>query len=159
MLEQAFDERERVRGMSVLAHEHATDIVARQSRFELTQFIGVEFVDLHAVLAPQFPGEAILSQAFRRAIDIEVAEAVDEILGAGGTDQRLQGFKGWTDERTQCASLSTHLLRRARADEPNQPRSDRREVAPAQRNGPSGSKSQRGTFLITPGIDTGVIEE
>ena len=58
MLDKALDQRERVRGMAVLAHEQAAHIVARQSRFELAQFIGVEFVDLDPVLAPQSPGEA-----------------------------------------------------------------------------------------------------
>ena len=46
MLKQPFDEAERVRGMSVLAHEHAADIIARERRFELAQLVSVEFVDL-----------------------------------------------------------------------------------------------------------------
>ena len=43
--------------MAVLADQQAAHIVARQSRFELAQFVGVEFVDLDPVLAPQCPGE------------------------------------------------------------------------------------------------------
>ena len=70
--------------MSVLAHQHAVDIVSRQRGFELAQFVSVEFVDLDPIFPPQLPGEVILSRAFRGAIDIEMAEAVDEILGAGG---------------------------------------------------------------------------
>jgi hypothetical protein len=70
--------------VSVLAHQHAVDIVSRQRGFELAQFVSVEFVDLDPIFPPQLPGEVILSRAFRGAIDIEMAEAVDEILGAGG---------------------------------------------------------------------------
>jgi uncharacterized protein (DUF1778 family) len=38
--------------MSVLAHQHAADIIARQRRLELSQFIGIELVDLDPVFAP-----------------------------------------------------------------------------------------------------------
>ena len=72
--------------MSILAHEHAADIVSRQRGFELTQFVSVEFVDLDPIFGSQLPGEMILSQAVRGAIDIEMAEAVHEIIGAGGAD-------------------------------------------------------------------------
>jgi hypothetical protein len=57
---------------------------------------------------------------------------VDEILGAGGADQRLQGFEGRTEEWTQRMSLGVHLLRGAGAHETNEPGSDRRKVVPAQ---------------------------
>jgi hypothetical protein len=60
-----------------------------------------------------------------------MAEAVDEILGAGSADQRLQGFECRTDEWAQCMGLGVHLLRGAGAHEPNEPGSYRREIAPA----------------------------
>jgi len=88
-----------------------------------------------------------------------MAEAVDEILGAGGGDQLLQGFESRTDEGAQCMGLGVHLLLGAGAHEPDEPRSDRRKVVPRSDNGPTGSRSQRGTFRITPGIDIGVTEE
>jgi len=65
VLDEALDQRQRVRGMPVLAHQQAADILARQCRFELTQFVGVEFVDLDPVVMPQIPGEAVLCQPFR----------------------------------------------------------------------------------------------
>ena len=52
MLEQAFDELQRVRGVSILAYQQAADIVARQSGLELAQFVGIELVDLDPVFAP-----------------------------------------------------------------------------------------------------------
>ena len=113
MLEQAFDELQRVRGVSILAYQQAADIVARQSGLELAQFVGIEFVDLDPVFAPQFPGQSVLFQASRGAVDIEVAQAVNEILGAGGADQRLQGFEGRAEEWAQCMDLGVHPLRGA----------------------------------------------
>src|SRR5271167_1569722 len=133
VFQQAFDQRQRVRGMPVLAHEHAADILARQGRFELAQFIGVEFVDLDAVFTPQIPGEAILSQASFGAIDKKMAQPMHEILGAGGGDKRPQRFEGRADERAQSASLRADLLWSAGPDEAEEPRSDRRQIAPAER--------------------------
>ena len=45
-----------------------------------------------------------------------MAEPVDEILGAGGVDERVQRFKCRADERAQRASLRAHLLRATGAD-------------------------------------------
>jgi hypothetical protein len=78
------------------------------SRAPLAQLIGVEFVDLDPVLAPQFPGEAILLQAFGGAIDIEMPVTVDEILGACGADERLHGSRvGPTSGRNARAGIVT----------------------------------------------------
>ncbi len=76
--------------MSVLAHQDAANIVARQGRFQLAQLVGVEFVDFDPILAAQFPGEPVLFRPLRRTIDVEVAEAMDEFLGARVADQRRQ---------------------------------------------------------------------
>ena len=54
MPEQALHEPERVRSVPVLAHQQPADILARQRRFELTQLVGVEFVDLDPVVARGF---------------------------------------------------------------------------------------------------------
>ncbi len=70
MVEQALNQAERVRGVAVLAHQNAAYVVARQSGFELAQFVGVEFVDFDPVLAAQFPGEPVLFQPLRRAINV-----------------------------------------------------------------------------------------
>ena len=85
--------------MPVLSDEHAAHVVARQRGLELAQFVGVEFVDLDPVLAPQIPGKPILRQAFGRAVDIEMAETMDEVIGASRADQRLQCFERRPDER------------------------------------------------------------
>jgi hypothetical protein len=61
--------------MTVLAHEHAAQIIPRQRRLELTQLVGVEFVDLDPVFAAQIPRKTVLFRAVRGAIDIKVAEA------------------------------------------------------------------------------------
>ena len=133
VLDETLDQRQRVRGMPVFADQHAMRVVARQSGLQLAQFVGVEFVDLDPVLAPQIPGEPILRQAFGRAVDIEMTEAVNEVLGACRADQRLQCFEGRPDQRAQGAGCRPCLFRRAGADEPQQPWSERRQIAPAQR--------------------------
>ena len=133
LLDQTLDQCQRVRGMPVLADQHAAHVVARQGGLQLAQFVGVELVDLDPVLAPQIPGEPVLLQAFGRAVDIEMAETMDEILGACRADQRLQCFEGRPDERAQGAGRRPRLFRRAGANEPQQPRSERRQIAPAQR--------------------------
>jgi hypothetical protein len=62
-----------------------------------------------------------------------MAEPMDEIVSAGGADQRRQRVEGRAEERAQCPRLGAHLFRRACAHETQQPRSDYREIAPAQR--------------------------
>src|SRR5712675_820052 len=119
--------------MPVLAHQHAAHIIARQRGLELAQLVGVEFIDLDAVLAPQIPRQAILLRAFGGTIDIEMAEPVDQVLGAGGAYERVQCFEGRADERAQRPCLGADLLRRAGPDKADEPRGDRREIAPAQR--------------------------
>ena len=119
--------------MPVLAHQQPADILARQRRFELAQLVGIEFVDLHPVFAPQRPGEAILSETFSGAVDVEMAQPMDEIPSAGRADQRPQGVEGRADQRAQGPRLGAYFFRRARAHETHQPRSYRRQIAPAQR--------------------------
>src|ERR1700736_4267891 len=63
--------------MPVLAHQYASHIIARQRGLELAQLVGVEFIDLDAVLATQVPRQAILLRAFGGTIDIEMAEPVE----------------------------------------------------------------------------------
>src|SRR5258708_16249858 len=118
--------------MPVLAHQHAAHIIARQRGLELAQLVGVEFVDLDTVLAAQVPRQAILLRAFGRTIDIEMAEPVDQVLGARGAYERLQCCEGRADERAQRPCLGADLLRRAGPDKADEPRGDRRQVAPAQ---------------------------
>jgi len=61
-----------------------------------------------------------------------MAEAANEILGAGGPDQRLQGFESRTHKRAQGACLGMHLLGRPGAYETNEPGGDRWQIAPPQ---------------------------
>ena len=133
VVDETLDQCQRVRGMPVLADQHAARVVARQSGLQLAQFVGVEFVDLDPVLAPQVPGEPILFRTIGRAVDVKMAEAVHEVLGICRADQRLQGIEGRPDERAQGAGRRPRLFRRAGADEAQQPRCDCRQIAPAQR--------------------------
>ncbi len=136
MVEQSLDQAQRVRGVPVLAHQDAADIIARQGGFELAQLVGVEFVGLDPVLAAQFPGEPVLFQALRRAVDVKMAEPVNEVLGAGVMHQRRQRFERRANQRAQRAGLRMNLFRRAGADEADQPGGDRRQIGPAQRQRP-----------------------
>src|ERR1700731_4795688 len=122
-----------VRGVPVLAPQEAADVLARQYRFELAQLVGVEFVDLDPVFAPQRPGEAILCETFGGAVDVEMPQPMDEILSAGRADQRPQGVESRADQRAQGPRLDAHLFRRSRTDKADEPRSDRRQIAPTQR--------------------------
>src|SRR5712671_6627782 len=61
-----------------------------------------------------------------------MAEPVDQVLGAGGAYERLQCFEGRADERAQRPCLGADLLRRAGPDKADEPRGDRRQIAPAQ---------------------------
>ena len=136
MVEEALDQPQRVRGVPVLAHQDAAHVIARQGGFELTQLIGVEFVDLDPVLAAQLPGEPVLCQALRGAVDIKMAEPVDEVLGAGVAHQRRQRFECRADQRTQRPRLGVDLFRGTGANKSNEPRGDRRQIGPAQRQRP-----------------------
>ena len=145
VFDQAPDQFQRVRGVPVLPHQYPADIVARQRGLQLAQFVGVEFVDLDPILAPHIPGEPILLEAFGRTVDIEMAEAVNEVLGACRADQRLQCFEGRPDKRAQGGGRRPRLFGRAGADEAQQPWRDRRQIAPAQR--------QRGERVEQPARD------
>src|ERR1700731_2067940 len=118
--------------MPVLAHQHAAYVIARQRGLELAQLVGVEFIDLETVLAAQGPPRAILPPPSGGRIDIEMAEPVDQVLGAGGAYERLQYFEGRADERAQRPCLGADLLRRAGPDKADEPWGDHRQIAPAQ---------------------------
>src|SRR5262249_12255851 len=90
VLDQPLDQGKRVRGMAVLPHQQTADVVARQSRFELAQLIGVKFVDLDAVFAAQLPGSVVFAQALERPVHVKMTEAMDETFGAGVADERLK---------------------------------------------------------------------
>src|SRR3954453_4362413 len=107
--------------MAVLAHLQAAHVIARQSRLELTQLIGVEFVGLDAVFPAQIPGSLVLVEALERPIHIKIAEAMDETLGAGVPGQRLERFERRPDKGTQSARRRPRLHGRARPDEANEP--------------------------------------
>src|SRR5262245_61843758 len=110
--------------MAVLAHQQAAHVVARQSWLELTQLIGVEFVDLDAVLAAQVPGRGVLGEALERPVHIKMAETMDKTLGAGVADQRLERFERRPDQGAQGARRRPRLLGCAGADEAKEPRRD-----------------------------------
>ena len=78
----------RVGRVAILAYEHALDVGVREVRIELAQLIGIELVPADAVVAPQPPGGPVLGEARKRAVDEEVAEALDEMLGPGIAHQR-----------------------------------------------------------------------
>src|SRR5438270_292818 len=92
--------------MAVLAHEEAAHIRARQARFELAQFVGVEFIDLDAIVAPQCPGEAVFRQRFGRAVDIKMPALMHESVGAGHLRQFAHERHGRPDQGPHRRPLS-----------------------------------------------------
>ena len=137
---EQFDKRrhqpERIARMAVLAHEEAAHILARQARFELAQFVGVEFVDLDAVVAPQCPGEAVFRQRFGRAVDIKMPALMHESVGARHLRQFAHERHGRPDQGPHRARLRPDLLRRRRAHKSHEIGQDLWQIAPAQRQGP-----------------------
>ena len=136
LLDETGHEAVRVARVPVLAHQQAAHILARQHRFELAQFVGVEFVDFDAVLAPQRPGQRVFRQRFGRTVDVQMAALMDQILGAGVARQFAHQRHGRRDQRPQRARLRPHLVRRRRAHHPREIRQDRRQIGPAQRQRP-----------------------
>ena len=130
-LGEAVDEPVRVRRVPVLGDEHALDVVAGEGRLELAQLVGVELVPGDAVVAPELPGEALLPQALLRAIDEEVAGLLDEVLGAGVLEERRKRRERRAEDGAQGLRLLAHLLRAAGGDEADEPRRERRQIAPA----------------------------
>ena len=142
------DQAERVAGMAVLAHQQAADIVARQRRFELAQFVGVELVDLDPVLAPQRPGEPVLRQRLRRSGRRRDGRADGrgprrrrrfDQLRTSGSGRRRPAAAGPGPGRAPSPASPARTKR-------TQIRQDRRQIAPAQRQaaraGPSASAAR-----------------
>jgi hypothetical protein len=65
-----------------------------------------------------------------------MTEAMDEVLGAGVADKRHQRVERGADQRSQGAGLGMDFVGGPGADEADEPRGDRRQVAPAQRQRP-----------------------
>ena len=101
----------------------------------------------------------ILSQALRGAIDIEMAEAVDEILGAA--DQPLQGFEsraGEWDAMCEPAHAPSPACRRRQMEMTGGPRGLRSLRAPGggfSRYSDSGLRRQRAGKRTTPSARDG----
>jgi hypothetical protein len=61
----------------------------RQGWFELADFVGIEDVDLDAVLATEPQAISALGWPVGRFVDEELAALLQQVLAAGGLDQRL----------------------------------------------------------------------
>src|SRR5262245_58674140 len=121
----------RIRGVAVLAHDDTLDVVAREVRIQLAQFLLRKLIPTDPVIAAQAPRQTLLLPAGERAIDEQVTPALHQVLCAGVADERRQCFDPLGKERPQRTRLLRDPSLAASGDETRQPRHQGRQIAPA----------------------------
>lgn len=138
--------------MAVLGDEAGEADVAAEAWLELPQRVGVEVLDRDALGPAERRAARIGAKAGLGAIDPERALLTDQVLGADRFGQGPMGHDRGCQQLAQRAGLGQDLRCRAGPHEAPQPRGGRRQVAPAQRQGPERIREPAGHGFQHAGI-------